>query len=344
MVDDKKKKKRSKKGKVEIEEVGSVPDEEKTVDHSQSAVDPDSNDPDANDPDSNDPDSNDPDSNDPDSNDPDSNEGGGSGEAAAAAAGGADEGVPAAEPAEVEADEPIANKEMSKDEVDEEKERHRIYKVVINEEEQYSIWAHELEIPAGWRFEGVYGRKEEVLAHIEKVWTDMRPLSLRRAMEEWPEARQFKGISPEGQKMLDEWKKKEDEWDGVDQFRKPRPPNALVKKLMRKQPIVVIRYRDRDTDKPDIKLFKRAIELGLILVKFPNTKGGTELGFNVRNDEGHLDPKNIKYKDGGKVVEVSGRLKLDYTPVRGYATINLETFEGEGYLVPINDFSIKLRY
>lgn len=337
MTDDKKKKKRSKKSKAEIEEVGSVPDE--AGEHVDAALaDPDSNDVD---PDSNDPDSNDPDSNDPDSNeadeaadaaDPDSNEAG------------PEEPVPAAEPAEVEADEPIANKEMSKDEVDEEKERHRIYKVVINEEEQYSIWAHELAIPAGWRFEGVYGRKEEVLNHIEKVWTDMRPLSLRRAMEEWPEARQFKGISPEGQKMLDEWKKKEDEWDGVDQFRKPRPPNALVKKLMRRQPIVVIRYRDRDTDKPDIKLFKRAIELGLILVKFPNTKGGTELGFNVRNDEGHLDPKNIKYKEGGKVVEVSGRLKLDYTPVRGYATINLETFEGEGWLVPINDFSIKLRY
>ncbi|WP_349368668.1 MbtH family NRPS accessory protein [Salinarimonas sp.] len=57
------------------------------------------------------------------------------------------------------------------------------YKVVMNDEEQYSIWPDEREIPAGWRAEGKAGTKEECLAHIETVWTDMRPLSLRRSME-----------------------------------------------------------------------------------------------------------------------------------------------------------------
>lgn len=58
------------------------------------------------------------------------------------------------------------------------------YKVVVNHEEQYSIWLHDRDIPDGWRAEGKSGTKEECLAHIEVVWTDMRPLSLRNALAE----------------------------------------------------------------------------------------------------------------------------------------------------------------
>jgi MbtH protein len=58
------------------------------------------------------------------------------------------------------------------------------YRVVVNHEEQYSIWPTEKEIPLGWRDVGKQGTKEECLAHIKTVWTDMRPLSLRKAMEE----------------------------------------------------------------------------------------------------------------------------------------------------------------
>ena len=54
-----------------------------------------------------------------------------------------------------------------------------IYKVVVNHEEQYSIWPVEKEIPAGWREVGFEGAKDECLDHIEQVWTDMRPLSIR---------------------------------------------------------------------------------------------------------------------------------------------------------------------
>ncbi len=55
------------------------------------------------------------------------------------------------------------------------------YKVVLNHEDQYSIWAADRPNPAGWRDEGFTGTKEECLAHIDKVWTDMRPRSLRIA-------------------------------------------------------------------------------------------------------------------------------------------------------------------
>ena len=56
------------------------------------------------------------------------------------------------------------------------------YLVVINHEEQYSIWPDFKEIPAGWRTVGKSGNKDECLAYINEVWTDMRPLSLRKQM------------------------------------------------------------------------------------------------------------------------------------------------------------------
>jgi MbtH protein len=58
------------------------------------------------------------------------------------------------------------------------------FRVLVNHEEQYSIWPDYKEVPAGWRDTGVAGDKKTCLAHIEEVWTDMRPLSLRRFMEE----------------------------------------------------------------------------------------------------------------------------------------------------------------
>ena len=57
------------------------------------------------------------------------------------------------------------------------------FQVVINDEEQYSIWAAGQEPPAGWRPDGFTGTKDECLAHVDEVWTDMRPKSLRIAME-----------------------------------------------------------------------------------------------------------------------------------------------------------------
>lgn len=57
-----------------------------------------------------------------------------------------------------------------------------VYKVVVNHEEQYSIWPANQESPLGWQDAGKAGSKEECLAYIQQVWTDMRPLSLRRKM------------------------------------------------------------------------------------------------------------------------------------------------------------------
>ncbi len=60
----------------------------------------------------------------------------------------------------------------------------RTYTVLVNDEEQYSLWLMELTIPAGWRSTGKVGSKEECLEYVRNVWTDMRPLSLRKALAE----------------------------------------------------------------------------------------------------------------------------------------------------------------
>jgi MbtH protein len=69
-----------------------------------------------------------------------------------------------------------------------------IYKVVANHEEQYSIWPADRENPLGWENAGPSGSKSECLEYIGKVWTDMRPLSLRKKMQDLPIApsRRFK--------------------------------------------------------------------------------------------------------------------------------------------------------
>jgi MbtH protein len=57
------------------------------------------------------------------------------------------------------------------------------YTVVLNHEEQYSIWPADQPVPAGWREAGKTGTKDECLAYVDEVWTDMRPLSLRRHLD-----------------------------------------------------------------------------------------------------------------------------------------------------------------
>ena len=54
------------------------------------------------------------------------------------------------------------------------------HQVVVNHEEQYSLWPADRDLPRGWRAAGCSGTREECLAHIEEVWTDLTPLSARR--------------------------------------------------------------------------------------------------------------------------------------------------------------------
>ncbi|MYS81154.1 MbtH family protein [Embleya scabrispora] len=58
----------------------------------------------------------------------------------------------------------------------------RVYNVVVNDEDQYSIWFADRALPDGWRAEGTGGSRQECLDHIERVWTDMRPRSVRERL------------------------------------------------------------------------------------------------------------------------------------------------------------------
>lgn len=58
------------------------------------------------------------------------------------------------------------------------------YQVLVNDEDQYSLWPLAKELPAGWRQAGKEGTKQECMDHVDEVWTDMRPRSLRERMEE----------------------------------------------------------------------------------------------------------------------------------------------------------------
>ncbi|MFL6126122.1 MbtH family protein [Actinophytocola sp.] len=59
-------------------------------------------------------------------------------------------------------------------------DKQREFRVVVNDEEQYSIWPANRDLPAGWRAAGHVGSRDDCLGHIDEVWTDMRPLSMRR--------------------------------------------------------------------------------------------------------------------------------------------------------------------
>jgi MbtH protein len=68
--------------------------------------------------------------------------------------------------------------------IQDEKEDLRTYSVVMNHEEQYSIWPADKQLPLGWQAVGKTGLKQDCLNYIKEVWTDMRPLSLRKKMAE----------------------------------------------------------------------------------------------------------------------------------------------------------------
>lgn len=189
---------------------------------------------------------------------------------------------------------------------DTDREDTTIYKVVVNHEEQYSIWPEHRENPLGWRDAGKTGQKAECLAYIKEVWTDMRPLSLRKKMEEMAKN---PPPPPSGRK-----KKRE---------------KSLVDKLCEGDHAVEVGLRPERT----VKLFKEAIDRNYVHIKFTATKGGTELG--VKLDQEACDFSQADFESGVGTVHVEGELTLDFVDVRCVADIGLGTLEGKGRLVEV---------
>ena len=187
-----------------------------------------------------------------------------------------------------------------------EEEDKTIYKVVRNHEEQYSIWPEYKENPLGWEDAGKVGPKVECLAYIKEVWTDMRPLSLRKKMEELA-----KNPPPAPPPTTTE------------------PRESLVDRLCVGDHAVEISLR------PNVsaKAFKEAIDSGYVRVKYTGTKGGTELGIRVNNEACNFQDANFDSATGR--AKVVGDLTLDYTRVLCIADIDLQSLTGQGHLEKI---------
>jgi len=183
-----------------------------------------------------------------------------------------------------------------------------IYKVVMNYEEQYSIWPDYKELPLGWGHAGKAGTKAECLAHIKEVWTDMRPLSLRRKMEELKNNPLPSVPAPD---------------PGM-----PREKSLVGRLCEGTHPVEVGLQSERT-----VKRFKKAIDSNYVHIRFAQTKGGTELGFCLDQRASDFSAADFEMEKG--TAHLEGDLTLDHVKVKCIADIDLKTLQGTGRLVKI---------
>jgi uncharacterized protein YbdZ (MbtH family) len=176
------------------------------------------------------------------------------------------------------------------------------YQVVMNHEEQYSIWPADKENPLGWTSVGKSGKKQECLDYIEQVWTDMRPLSLRKQMEE---AARQPPPAPAARR---------------------EPEESLVTRLCRGEHPVEVSLRPETS----ARALKASIDRNYVHIKFTGTRGGTELG--VRLDRSASNVAGADFENATGAIHLEGDLTLDYVPVRCIADIRLESLAGSGRL------------
>jgi len=177
------------------------------------------------------------------------------------------------------------------------------YEVVVNHEEQYSIWPEGRELPLGWRLAGKSGTRADCLAYIEQEWTDMRPLSLREQMKKLAENPKS-GSQPVPSQP-------------------PDPRDDLVAFLSEGDHPLQASAQSGEQ-------FLERIKAGYVNVKFTDTRGGTELG--VRLDSAASDTTGADIEGHKGNVRIAGNLTLNYQPVRLVAEVALETLLGSGRL------------
>jgi uncharacterized protein YbdZ (MbtH family) len=181
--------------------------------------------------------------------------------------------------------------------------------VVFNHEEQYSIWPEGREIPLGWTAEGTVGTKDECLAHIERVWTDMRPKSLRERLAA-------------GLAVADAQDAPADNDD-----------DPLVRRLsVGSHPVVVAGVGDRQ-DADAIERFRHRMERGHVNVLFTGTNGGTEL--SLRFDPQTVDRSRCDFARRSGSLALAADLNLDGVDVRCEVELSLAELAGTGRLVPL---------
>ena len=188
-----------------------------------------------------------------------------------------------------------------------ENEDNTVYKVVLNHEGQYSIWQDYKGMPLGWQHSGKTGTKADCLAYIKEVWTDMRPLSLRKKMDE---SKTFPAPSL------------------VIGTNRPREKSLVERLCEGDHPIEVILRPERT-----VSLLREAIDRGYVHVKFNGTAGGTELGLRLDCEKSVVPLATAESGQG--TVHIEGNLTLDFVKVKCVADIDLNSMEGRGRLVKL---------
>jgi uncharacterized protein YbdZ (MbtH family) len=181
----------------------------------------------------------------------------------------------------------------------------RVYKVVVNHEAQYSVWFADRENPAGWGDCGKTGKKQECLAFIGEIWTDMRPLSLVKRMAELERNPPPPAPAPPPVP------------------RHPLGMNDLVERLQEPQPVEAGLRPERV-----VKYLKDQVDRGFVFMKFMKT--GTELGIRLDRDACDLTGADFEAAKGN--ARFVGDLTLNYNKVRYHGDLDLASLSGTGRL------------
>jgi MbtH protein len=185
-----------------------------------------------------------------------------------------------------------------------------VYKVLVNHEEQLSLWPVHRENPLGWRDVGVTGSREECLAYVREVWTDMRPQSLRKRMEE--------PAAPSSPSSPSSIASRERQAAGA--------ASDLIGRLCAGEQRIEADLRTEKT----ADALKAALDCGYFPITFTDTLGCTRL--RVRLDLEASNMNGADFERGTGTLSLAGGLMLDSIPVRCFATIDLRTLAGSGRL------------
>jgi uncharacterized protein YbdZ (MbtH family) len=180
------------------------------------------------------------------------------------------------------------------------------YRVVVNDEEQYSIWPATLEFPLGWREAGKSGTKTECLAYVESVWSDMRPLSLRRMME-----------------------------SSNARTETPLPAPELEVSDSRDDLASYLSTGDHPVEATasSAEQFLQRIQAGHVSLRFTDTRGGTEFGLKLDPTASVVSKESAATPTGN--VRLVGDLTLNYRKMRLVADLALDSLKGSGRLEPV---------
>ena len=182
------------------------------------------------------------------------------------------------------------------------------YHVVVNDEQQYSVWPVDDAVPAGWRLGEFTCGYEECLGHIDEAWTDMRPLSLRRWMAEYADLDRADPPSPTP----------EDESEG-----EPDDGSLVIRLSAGMHPVQV--------ESGNLQRLREALRRRRFLVCFTGTAGGTRLAVQLDPVASDLTALDL----GAGQLRLVGELTLDDCPVVCTATLRLPELVGDGQLRPI---------